>query len=67
MVAGLSVQVASLLLFMTLCFEFGWRAHKHHDQLNPKHASLYNSSQLKKYSSGFSNNDNFHPFRIPGR
>jgi hypothetical protein len=47
MVAGLSVQVASLLLFMTLCFEFGWRAHKHHDQLNPKHASLYNSSRFK--------------------
>ena len=47
MVAGLSVQVASLLLFGFMCLEFAWRVHKHHFQLNQKHAELYNSRRFK--------------------
>lgn len=47
MVAGLSVQVASLLLFGFMCLEFAWRVRKHHDQLNQKHADLYNSRRFK--------------------
>lgn len=49
MVAGMSVQVASLLLFMFMCVEFGWRAHKHSEQLNPKHAALYTSPRFKLF------------------
>jgi len=49
MVAGLSVQVASLLLFMVISLEFGWRAWKHKDQLNQKHATLYHSLRFKLF------------------
>jgi hypothetical protein len=41
MVAGLSVQVASLLLFVFMCPEFGWRVYEHQDQLNQKNAKIF--------------------------
>jgi hypothetical protein len=49
MVAGLSVQVLSLLLFMTLSLEFGWRVWTHKDELNIKNASLYHSLKFKVF------------------
>jgi hypothetical protein len=49
MVAGLSVQVLSLLLFMTLSLEFGWRVWTHKDELNIKNAPLYHSLKFKVF------------------
>jgi hypothetical protein len=49
MVAGLSVQVLSLLLFMTLSLEFGWRVWTHEDELNIKNAPLYHSLKFKGF------------------
>lgn len=54
MVGGLAVQVASLLLFMVLSLEFGWRCWMHQDQLNPKQAGLYRSSRFKAFLYGMS-------------
>jgi hypothetical protein len=49
MVAGLSVQVLSLILFMTLSLEFGWRVWTHKDELNIKNAALYHSLKFKVF------------------
>jgi hypothetical protein len=49
MVGGLSVQVASLLLFMGLALEFGYRCWNHKDHLNLKHAKLYSSVRFKAF------------------
>jgi hypothetical protein len=49
MVAGLSVQVLSLLLFMTLSLEFGWRVWTHKDELNIKNAPVYHSLKFKVF------------------
>ncbi|KAI9830697.1 MAG: hypothetical protein M1826_004526 [Phylliscum demangeonii] len=40
MLGGLSVQVASLVFFMALSFEFGWRAFRNQDRWDPAHAAL---------------------------
>jgi hypothetical protein len=40
MLAGLSFQVFSLLLFMALCAEFGWRAYKNVANWEPRYASV---------------------------
>ncbi|SMQ50064.1 unnamed protein product [Zymoseptoria tritici ST99CH_3D7] len=43
MIAGLSTQVVSLLLFIILGAEFAWRVRKHPDQLDERFRSLRNT------------------------
>ncbi|KAI9888105.1 MAG: hypothetical protein M1823_000040 [Watsoniomyces obsoletus] len=40
MIAGLAMQVFSLLLFMGLCLDFAWSARKNRSQWDPTHAAL---------------------------
>lgn len=47
MVAGLSIQVVSLLLFMTLSLEFAYRCYRRKAELNLKHRDLYTSRRFK--------------------
>lgn len=49
MVAGLAVQVASLLIFIALCADLARRVHGHKEGLNPTHADLYNSRKFKTF------------------
>jgi hypothetical protein len=49
MVAGLAVQVASLLVFIILSADLAREVHTHKANLNPKHADLYNSHKFKKF------------------
>lgn len=49
MVAGLAVQVASLLIFIALCADLALKVHGHKEKLNPKHADLYNSRKFKTF------------------
>ena len=52
MVAGLAVQVASLLFFILLCSDLAWRVHKHKGRLNPKHSALHKSRTFKLFLCG---------------
>ncbi|KAJ5619675.1 Efflux pump himE [Penicillium lagena] len=49
MVAGLAVQVFSLVTFIALCLEYAMRVRKHRDRLNLTHATLYNSARFKGF------------------
>jgi hypothetical protein len=49
MVAGLAVQVASLLIFIALCADLARRVHGHKEKLNPNHSGLYNSRNFKTF------------------
>lgn len=52
MVAGLSVQVASLLLFMLLCFDLFHRVTTRKSHLIMKHDELYRSQRFKIFLYG---------------
>jgi hypothetical protein len=52
MVAGLAIQVASLLSFILMCSELAWKIHANWGKLNQKHADLYNSRKFKRFLSG---------------
>ncbi|KAF8855425.1 RTA1-domain-containing protein [Acephala macrosclerotiorum] len=47
MVAGLAIQVVSLLLFMTLSLEFAYRCYRRRAELSLKHRDLYTSQRFK--------------------
>ncbi|KAF8861352.1 RTA1-domain-containing protein [Acephala macrosclerotiorum] len=47
LVAGLSLQVASLFAFLVCSLEFLFRVRRHESERNPRHADLYNSSRFK--------------------
>ncbi|KAF2271318.1 RTA1 like protein [Westerdykella ornata] len=47
LVAGLSIQVASLFFFSACSLEFLWRAHKRPEQRNSEFADLVNSKRFK--------------------
>jgi hypothetical protein len=47
LVAGLSLQVASLFAFSCCSLEFLYRVHSQRILLNPKFADLYNGSRFK--------------------
>lgn len=49
MVAGLSMQVASLLLFAYFCLDFSLRVKKQKGTLDQKHANLYHSRHFKLF------------------
>jgi RTA1 like protein len=49
MVAGLAIQVASLITFMALSAEFAWRVKNHKGSSNPKYANLYHSRRFKNF------------------
>ncbi|KAI9731475.1 MAG: hypothetical protein M1835_003523, partial [Candelina submexicana] len=49
MIAGLSTQVFSLLLFMALCAEFAWRAHKRRMDLDIAYAELRRTLLFKSF------------------
>ncbi len=40
MMAGLSIQVVSLVLFMSLCADFAWRAYKNVANWDPRYATI---------------------------
>jgi hypothetical protein len=52
MLAGLSVQVASLFLFACLCGEFALRLFQNPMSWNRKHESIYNSKLFKAFLIG---------------
>jgi hypothetical protein len=52
MLAGLSVQVASLALFASLCAEFAFRLYQSPDSWSTEHAGLYQSKLFKAYLCG---------------
>ncbi len=52
MVAGLSVQVASLLLFMILCAELAYRVRSRKSHLIMKYDELYRSQKFKIFLYG---------------
>ncbi|KUJ14558.1 RTA1 like protein [Mollisia scopiformis] len=52
MLAGLSVQVASLTLFALMCAEFAWRLHSHRNAWRTDHAAIYNSRLFKSFLIG---------------
>jgi RTA1 like protein len=54
MLAGLSVQVASLTLFAALCAEFAFRLYRNHTAWSKEHAALYNSKLFKAFICGLS-------------
>ena len=49
MVAGLAVQVASLLIFIALCADLAHKVHGHKEKLNLRHADLYSSRKFKTF------------------
>ncbi|KAF7713847.1 Uncharacterized protein PECH_000840 [Penicillium ucsense] len=49
MVAGLVVQVISLVVFISLCFEYFLRVRKNQNRLNPNYATLRHSSRFKLF------------------
>jgi hypothetical protein len=49
MVAGLAVQVASLLIFIALCGDLARMIHGHKQKLNPRHADLHDSRKFKTF------------------
>lgn len=49
MIAGLSFQVASLLLFILLCAEFGWRVRQHPHETDPRFASVRSTKMFKAF------------------
>jgi len=52
MIAGLACQVASLLLFVVLCVEYGLRVRSSPERLNMQFASVYNSKMWKLFIAG---------------
>lgn len=54
MLAGLSVQVASLFLFAVLCGEFAYRLYHNPMAWSTSHTSLYNSTPFKLFLCGLS-------------
>jgi hypothetical protein len=52
MLAGLSVQVASLALFAAFCAEFAYRLYKNPSAWSKKHAVLYEGTLFKVFLSG---------------
>jgi hypothetical protein len=55
MIAGLSTQVASLVLFMTLCSEFAWRVVHLQPELNHPSATITRTFRFKAFLVGKSN------------
>lgn len=49
MIAGLSAQVVSLLVYITLCSDFAWRAYRNRDNWVPKHDSLRRTVLFKAF------------------
>jgi hypothetical protein len=49
MVAGLVVQVVSLVIFLALCFEYSLRVRKYRGELNPKYAVLRGTPRFKRF------------------
>lgn len=49
LVAGLSIQVASLFAFSACSIEFLWRARKHPDLRNPNFTDLVASTRFKLF------------------
>lgn len=50
MIAGLSFQVVSLLLFMGLCLDFAWRVRKTSEvNLNQRFGALRESKKFKAF------------------
>jgi hypothetical protein len=49
LVAGLSIQVASLFAFSVCSLEFLWRVRKHPDMRNPEFAVLVTSNRFKLF------------------
>jgi hypothetical protein len=52
MIAGLASQVASLVLFMVLCFDFAWRVKKSPMSLNDRTRDLRNQLRWKLFLGG---------------
>ncbi|OBT81689.1 hypothetical protein VE02_10059 [Pseudogymnoascus sp. 03VT05] len=52
LVAGLSIQVASLTAFSVIGSEFALRVYKNRDNLNPTHADIYTSKRFKLFLGG---------------
>jgi hypothetical protein len=52
MLAGLSCQVASLLIFAVLSLEYTYRLYKNHASWNTTHSSLYKSTLFKAFLYG---------------
>ncbi|KAE8445435.1 hypothetical protein EG329_013448 [Mollisiaceae sp. DMI_Dod_QoI] len=52
MLAGLSVQVASLALFASMCAEFAYRLYRNPNAWNMNHAQLYDSKLFKSFLIG---------------
>ena len=52
MIAGLSAQVVSLLVYITLCLDFAWRAYRNRDNWVPKHESLRRTVLFKAFLCG---------------
>ncbi len=52
MIAGLAMQVFSLLLFMGLCLDFAWAARKNHALWNPTYSSLRANKIWKAFLIG---------------
>ena len=49
MIAGLSLQVASLVLFMILCGEFAWRVYKQQGVLDPRYTAVRQGLMFKGF------------------
>jgi len=49
MVAGLAVQVASLIVFIAFAADLAKKVHGHKEKLDPTHAELYNSRKFKSF------------------
>jgi hypothetical protein len=49
MVAGLVVQVVSLVIFLALCVEYSLRVRKYRGELNPKYAVLRGTPRFKLF------------------
>lgn len=45
--AGLAIQVASLVAFVALSLDFAWRVRSRKNQRNPRFANLYESRKFK--------------------
>lgn len=52
MLAGLSTQVASILLFAVLCAEFAWRLYKNPQSWSMEHVALFESRKFKTFLCG---------------
>ena len=52
MIAGLSWQVVSLVLFIALCSEFAWRVYKRTGDLEPAFESLRRTRRFKAFLWG---------------